>query len=220
MTRPADDVLRRLRERALRMGSLAEAILAKSLRAVFERNRSLAQAVAADDLSIDRLDVEIDDAVLKALALQAPVAGDLREVIAIKMIATDLERVGDIARNIAKSALRLCDHTGPALPPELSGLATAAQGILRLALDSFSQMDGSAARRVLAQDDAIDGAQDLLVARSVREIAELPERASFDIDVIFIAKNLERIADHATNIAEDVILVAEARNVKHAAKLR
>jgi phosphate transport system protein len=220
MTRPADEVLRRLRERALRMGSLAEAILSKSVRAVFERERSLAQSVGADDLPIDRLDLEIDDAVLKALALQAPVAGDLREVIAIKMIATDLERVGDIARNIAKSALRLCDHPGPALPPELSGLATAAQRILRQALDSFSGMDGAAARRVLEQDDAIDSAQDALVARSVREISQLPERASFDIDVIFIAKNLERIADHATNIAEDVILVAEARNVKHASKLR
>jgi phosphate transport system protein len=81
-------------------------------------------------------------------------------------------------------------------------------------------MDGAAARRVIEQDAAIDSAQDALVARSVREISQLPERASFDIDVIFIAKNLERIADHATNIAEDVILVAEARNVKHASKLR
>ncbi len=220
MTRPFDDVIRRLRERSLRMGSLAEAILAKSLRAVFERDRSLAEGVAADDLPIDRLDVEIDDAVLKALALQAPVATDLREVVAIKMMATDLERVGDIARNIAKSAIRLCAHPDAAFPPELRGLADAAQSLLRQALDAFAQSDAAAARRVLDLDDRIDSAQDQIVASAVMSIPAHPELASEAIDVIFVAKNLERVADHATNIAEDVILVAEARNVKHASKLR
>ncbi len=220
MTRPFDDVIRRLRERALRMGSLAEAILAKSLRAVFERDRALAAAVASDDLAIDRLDVEIDDAVLKALALQAPVAEDLREVVAIKMMATDLERVGDIARNIAKSAIRLGGHPAARFSEELRTLASESQGILRQALDAFSQNDAAAARRVLDLDDRIDGLQDEIVAGAVLGIPERPEQASEAVDVIFVAKNLERVADHATNIAEDVILVTEARNVKHAAKLR
>jgi phosphate transport system protein len=99
-----------LRELILRMGALAEAILAKALRSIAERDRALGMSVQGDDLEIDRLDVAIDDAILRALALQAPVAEDLRQVIAIKTMATDLERIGDIARNIAKSGMRLAER--------------------------------------------------------------------------------------------------------------
>ena len=102
-----------LRELVLRMGALAEAIFAKALRVVHERDGRLAAEVQRDDLALDKLDIEIDDAVLRALALQSPVAEDLRQVIAIKTMATDLERVGDIARNIAKSGARLAERTGP-----------------------------------------------------------------------------------------------------------
>ena len=109
MSRVMDPVMQELRETLLLMGSRAEAILDKSVRAIVERSHGLADEVAGDDLEIDRLDVTIDEAVLRALALQAPVASDLRQVVAIKMIATDLERVGDLARNIAKSAARLAE---------------------------------------------------------------------------------------------------------------
>src|SRR5574338_207365 len=107
MSRAIDNHIEGLRQRLFRMGGRAEAILDKALRAVWERDVRLADEVLTDDVEIDRLDVEIDEAVLKALALQAPVAEDLREVLAIKMIATDLERVGDLARNVAKIARRL-----------------------------------------------------------------------------------------------------------------
>jgi phosphate transport system protein len=219
MTRVFDPVLRDLRETLLLMGSRAESILDKSVRAVLERNAALAQEVAGDDLEIDRLDVAIDEAVLKALALQAPVAADLREVVAIKMIATDLERVGDLARNIAKSALRLSRRPDVPIPPQLARLAASAQGVLRSALDAFSQADAGAARRVMGSDDEIDHAQDEVIVEEIEQISTQPDLASPAVDIIFIAKNLERVGDHATNIAEDVILVAEARNVKHAAKL-
>ncbi len=219
MTRLLDPTIQNLRELALRMGSRAEAILDKALRAVFERNAQLAGQVKADDLEIDRLDVEIDDAVLRALALQAPVAGDLREVIAVKMVATDLERVGDLARNIAQSAARLSLHPEVPNPPELLQLARDTQGILRRALDAVSARDANAARAVLGEDDQIDAEQESLVSHTLEEIPAHPETASEAVDTIFIANHLERIADHATNIAEGVILVAEARNVKHAAKL-
>jgi phosphate transport system protein len=189
------------------------------VRAVLERNPALAEEVAGDDLEIDRLDVAIDEAVLKALALQAPVAADLREVVAVKMIATDLERVGDLARNIAKSALRLSRRMDVPIPPQLARLAGSAKGVLRSALDAFSQADPGAARRVLGSDDEIDHAQDEVILEEIEQIASHPDLASPAVDIIFIAKNLERVGDHATNIAEDVILVAEARNVKHAAKL-
>jgi phosphate transport system protein len=220
VTRVVDPVLKDLRELLLRMGGRAESILDKSLRAVWERDSQLAREVADDDLEIDRLDVAIDDAVLKALALQAPVAEDLREVVAVKMIANDLERVGDLARNIAKSALRLNRQPVIPLPPRLTRLARDTQRILSQALDSFAHVDGQAARAVLEQDDPIDAEQDQVITEALGQIASQPESASEAVDVILIAKHLERVADHATNIAEDVILVVEARNVKHAAKLR
>jgi len=146
VTRIVDPVIEDLREKVLRMGSLAESILDKALRALFERKAELAREVRIDDLEIDRLDLEIDEAVLRTLATQAPVADDLRQVIAIKMMATDLERVGDLARNIAKSALRLVDRSRVDVPVRLRDLADAAKRQLRLALDSFSDRDADKAR--------------------------------------------------------------------------
>jgi phosphate transport system protein len=219
MTRIVDPVLRHLRELTLRMGSCSEAILTKALRSIWERDAALAAEVQEDDIEIDRLDVEIDDEVLKTLALQAPVAGDLREVIAIKMIANDLERVGDLARNIAKSANRLSSHAETTLPPQFRTLARDAQSVLRRSLDAFGNHDGQLARQVLAEDSRIDAEEDQVVLAALREIPLHPDQASEAVDMIMIAKHLERVADHATNIAESVILVAEARNVKHAVKL-
>jgi phosphate transport system protein len=219
MSRLFDSVLGNLRDDLLRMGSRAEAILDKSLRAVWERDASLVDEVVRDDLEIDRLDVDIDEAVLKALALQAPVAEDLREVLAIKMIATDLERVGDLARNIAKSAQRLATHEPFPYPAALTSLARSSQRVVRQALDAFTRNDADRARAVLDGDDAIDRVEGEVIRSMMSQLVENPEAASQKVDVILLAKNLERVADHATNIAEDVILVAEARNVKHAAKL-
>ncbi len=201
------------------MGSRSEAILDKSLRAVWTRDAALAAAVQDDDIEIDRLDVEIDEAVLKALALQAPVAEDLREVMSVKMIATDLERVGDLARNIANSARRLSAQPPIDYPPNLSQLARVSQRILRRALDALGNGDVAMAHSVLADDDDIDLIQDEVIERTLRVIELKPEVASQNVDVILLAKHLERVADHATNIAEDVILALEARNVKHAQKL-
>ena len=219
MTRAVDPVLADLRETLLRMGSRAEAILDKAVQAVLDRNGELAGEVEPDDLEIDRLDVVIDGAVLRALALQAPVAADLRRVVAVKMIATDLERVGDLARNIAKSALRLSLHPEVPVPLVLVRLARSAQRMLHGALDAYANEDADAARGVLAQDEEVDRQQDEVVRSGLQEIAGHPELASQAVDMIFVAKNLERVGDHATNVAEDVILVIEAKNVKHASKL-
>jgi phosphate transport system protein len=220
MTRTVDSVLGDLREGLLRMGSRAEAILAKAVQAVLERDGELARGVERDDLEIDRLDVEIDATVLRALALQAPVAADLRKVIAVKMLAADLERVGDLARNIAKSAVRLAMHPQVETPLSLVLLSRSAQRMLHGALDAYSNEDAEAARKVLAQDEEVDRQQDEVVRCGLQEIQAHPEHASQGVDLILVAKNLERVGDHATNIAEGVILVAEARNVKHEAKLR
>jgi phosphate transport system protein len=219
MARTIDPILGLLREMALRMGSLAEAILGKALRSVWERDAALAREVVIDDLEIDRLDLAIDESVLRALALQAPLADDLRKVIAIKMMASDLERVGDLSRNIAKSGERLVARPLVRPPAQLLSLADAAQRMLRDALDAFAQSDTERARAVLLADDRVDRDQDRVVEILIRDIGEHPELSPQEVDLILIAENLERVGDHATNIAEDVILAAEARNLKHAEKL-
>jgi phosphate transport system protein len=219
MTRTVDPLLGELRRMLLRMGSLAEAILDKALRSLWSRDAALAEEVARDDLEIDRLDVEIDEAVLRVLALQAPVADDLRHVVAVKMIATDLERVGDLARNVAKSTLRLAAHPGAELPTKLQELAEESRRLLREALDSFSDLDPSKAENVLREDDVVDRNEGQVIEEAIRALGRNPDLAPQEVDFILVAKNLERVADHATNIAEDVILATQARNVKHAEKL-
>lgn len=218
--RVVEPALQDLRKQLLRMGSLAEAILEKALTAVWKRDRAAAREVQIDDLEIDRLDLAIDEAVLRLLATQAPVADDLRGVIAAKMIATDLERVGDLARNIAKGALRLAEHPEVGIPPRLRTLGDEVQRVLHRSLDSFADGDAERAAKVLEQDDQVDADQDLVIRAAIQDIMNHPELTSQGVDFILIAKNLERVADHATNVAEDVILATQARNVKHAAKLR
>lgn len=219
MTRTVDVPLEALRRKVLRMGSLAEAILEKAVRALAGRDAALAREVAGDDLEIDRLDVEIDEAVLRVLALQAPVANDLRHVVACKMIATDLERVGDLARNVAKAAIRLAAREDAALPPRLRTLADESRRLLREAIDSFSDLDAEKAERVLREDDVVDREEGLAIQEAIQTLGRNADLAAREVDFILVAKHLERVADHATNIAEDVILAIQARNVKHAAKL-
>jgi len=208
-----------LRALILRMGQLSEEILARSLKAVWERDREDAEQVARLDLEIDRLDVEIDQTVLRNLALLAPVATDLREVVAAKTMATDLERVGDLARNIAKCAIRLADRGLAETPASLRRLASECQQALSKSLRAYADTDPRLAREVLDQDDVIDDDEDEVIRAAIREIHQNPDASEQTIDLIFIAQSLERVADHATNIAEDVILIAESLNLKHAQKL-
>ena len=208
-----------LRATVLRMAALSEAILEKSLHAVWERDRVLSDEVIQDDLAIDRLDVDIDEAVLRILALDAPVASDLRLVVAIKAIATDLERVGDLARNIAGCARRLTERDQHPLPPGLHALAHDSREALGAAIRSFSDIDAEAARAVIAADDSIDEQEDRLIREAIARLSSAPETTEQEVDLIFIAQNLERIGDHATNIAEETVLAAEAKNLKHHGKL-
>lgn len=208
-----------LRQLALRMGGLAEEILEKALRATWRRDAALATAVMADDLEIDRIDVEIDEAVLNVLALRAPVAIDLRQVIAINTMATDLERVGDLARNIAGCARRLCEREPVAAPAELKNLAEACQRALSESLGAFADLDVERARAVLAADNEIDSIESAVVRGAIGRIQTDPATSAQQIDLMFIARHLERVGDHATNIAEHVVLAAESKNLKHREKL-
>jgi len=208
-----------LQQLALDMGRLAEAILEKSLHSVWELDAKLAAEVKQDDLPIDRLDLAIDDAVLRVLALDAPVARDLRLVVAVKSIATDLERVGDLARNIASCAKRLASQPEFSIPEGLRKLAANSRAILRHALQAFADLDADAARRVLDEDDVIDDLEDELIRDSIDRLASDPDTTEQEVDFIFIAQHLERVGDHATNIAEETVLAAEAINLKHSSKL-
>lgn len=217
--RASDREFEELRELAIRMGALSEAILAKALKAVWTRDSEVASQVRGDDLAIDRLDVEIDEVIMRLLALHAPVASDLRAVLATKSLATDLERVGDIARNIADSAIRLSKAEAIEIPQELRGLADDSQRSLRGALEAFANADTVRARRVIQEDDRVDEGEARVTREALARIPDHPETAEQQVNFIFIAASLERIGDHATNIAEDVILAAEALNLKHAGKL-
>lgn len=219
MSRTLDTALENVHNLVLQMSVACEAILDKALRALETRDTALAREIAQDDLEIDRLDVEVDEAILRALALQAPVAEDLRRVLAAKAIGTDLERVGDLARNIAKCTVRLAERSPVALPPSFESLVLHAKQMLRGALDAFVERDAGKARKLLNEDDVVDADQDRVVGEALREIREHPDASEQEIDLIFVAKNLERVADHATNVAESVILLVEGRNVKHADKI-
>lgn len=208
-----------LQQLALDMGRLAEAILEKSLHSVWELDAKLAAEVKQDDLPIDRLDLAIDDAVLRVLALDAPVARDLRLVVAVKSIATDLERVGDLARNIASCAKRLASQPEVSIPEGLRKLEANSRAILRHAIQAFADLDADAARRVLDEDDVIDDLEDELIRDSIDRLASDPGTTEQEVDFIFIAQHLERVGDHATNIAEETVLAAEAINLKHSSKL-
>jgi phosphate transport system protein len=219
LKRTVDPDLDELRRLVHRMGRAAQAILAKALDAAWSRKAAAAREVHGDDLELDRLDLAVDEQVLALLATQAPVARDLREVLALKGIAMDLERIGDLARNVARSAERLAAGDPVPVPEPLRALGAQAAGLLSDALACLETLDPSAARAVLAADDEVDRDEAAVIRRALAAIQERPESSAQEVDHIFIARNLERVADHATNIAEDVLLVAEARNVKHAAKL-
>jgi phosphate transport system protein len=210
---------RGLRQSALRMAALAESILARAIASLRDRDVELAARIDAEDLEIDRLELEIDDAILAELPRWAAVKDELRMVLAVKSMIVDLERVGDLARSIARSGARLAALEETPWAARLEPLEDAAAGLLRAALDSFQELDPDLARSVIDGDDAVDELHAGLVRELIGALGKHPECAAQLVHLLLISEGLERIADHATNVAEDVILVTEARSVKHAQKL-
>jgi len=199
----------------LRMGGLAENALGRAVHAFRVRDRELAAAVIEGDREIDAMELHIEEDVLKILALYAPTAKDLRFVVGVSKITNDLERVGDLAANIAERAR---DRKGIGERPgtaELEAMTDRVRAMLRGALDAFVAEDRARAEEVLATDDLVDASLDGIFAREERAVAA--GEASFGAALRFLstAKYLERIADHATNIAEDVIYLVSGDVVKH-----
>ncbi len=204
-----------LKKEILTVGSLVEQAMEKAKRVLSHRDAELAKEVMLGDNEIDRREVEVEENCLKILALHQPVAADLRFIIAVLKVNNDLERVGDLTKNMARRAASLVE--GPALEcaPELNRMAGETRKMLSMSLDSLVGTDVVLARKVLEMDDRIDEAnRDMF--RHVRDsLVENREDVERGIQAISISRNLERIGDLATNIAEDVIFMVEGELVRH-----
>ena len=215
MERHFDEELNELKTRLLLMGGRAEAVVHKAIDALKRRDRALAEEIFADDQAIDRLEIEIDERCIRLLALRQPVGQDLRFIISALKIVTDLERVGDHAVNIAQSAIKLSAE--PELKPliDIPRMATIATRMLTEALDAFVRNDAAAARAILTEDDEVDHLKTQIFRELLSYMLEKPESITRALELILVSRNLERVGDLATNVAEEVVFIAEARVVKH-----
>jgi len=210
-----DGELRELRRQLLEMGGLVEKQIADAIRALVERDDESARRIIERDRAVNRMEVEIDDICLRLLALHQPAARDLRLITTALKINTDLERAGDMAENICERVLELCRE--PQLKPliDLPRMAGIAQGMLRQSLDAFVREDTELALEVCHRDDAVDQLADQLLRELLTFMLEDPHTISRALRLIFISKYLERLADHATNIAEMVIFMVKGKSIRH-----
>jgi len=217
MERHFERELEELKERLLWMGSLAERAVHQASHAVLEADGQLAHAVLREENVINELQIEIDDRVVQLLALQQLMAADLRFVLAIARINNDLERIGDQAVNIAQSAQRILRH--PRVKPyvDLPRMAELAEKMMRDSLDSLVRRDVELARSVLSRDDQVDQLRDQIFRELLTYMMGDSSVVYPSFELILVAKNLERVADHATNIAEDVIYMVAGSDVRHSA---
>jgi phosphate transport system protein len=207
--------LEQLKTRLLEMGGLAEEQVRLAVKALMERDRELVALALNGDEPINRLHIEIDGRCFTLLALHQPMAVDLRAIVAAVKINTDLERVGDLAINIAEAARRYAQHAPVKKLIDIPRMATIAQTMLRDSLDSFVRRDTDLAQRVLNEDDKLDALKTQIFRELLTYMLQDPGTIEAALDLILISRHLERIGDHATNIAEDVIFMVSARDVRH-----
>lgn len=215
MARHIEHQIAQLKNSILQFGTIVEESISRSNTALFKRDVELAQKVVANDTEIDRLEVELEEECLKVLALYQPVAADLRFVVAVLKINNDLERIGDLASNIAKTVSQLT-ITGPLeLPEEISSMAKQVEEMVKNSLDAVVKADPDLARQVRKEDDIVDAGRHTVRKLVMQQIKKDPEKVEGLLQINSISKHLERIADMATNIAEDVIYMVEGEIVRH-----
>jgi phosphate transport system protein len=204
-----------LKERVLWMGSLAERAVHQAIHGVLDGDSSLAEKVLREEPAINELQVEIDDRVVQLLALQQLMAADLRFVLAVSRINNDLERIGDQAVNVAQSAQRILRH--PRVKPyvDLPRMSELAEGMVRDSLNALVRGNVEMARSVLVRDDQVDGLRDQIFRELLSYMMGDSAVVFQAFELILVAKNLERVADHSTNIAEDVIYIVAGHDVRH-----
>lgn len=215
MDRHFHEELAALTERLGVMGALVEARARDAVTALADRLPDLAAVVASGDGDVNELELEIDDLALRLLALQHPLASDLRHVRSAIKVNTDLERVGDQAVNIAQAAIRLMDLAPLDPLHDVLRLADISIGMLHDSVGAFVGRDAATARSVLVRDDEADGLRDTIFRVLLTHMMEDPKTVERAIGLILISRALERIADHSTNIAEDLIFLVEGRVVRH-----
>jgi phosphate transport system protein len=224
---PSEDIVRHFVEdldllttKLLEMSSLVESAIQRSIGAVINKDKSAAEEVFRNEARINEIEIEIDEFATNLLALQQPMAADLRLIVAALKINTDLERMGDLSVNIAERAQSLM--AAPVIKPmiDIPHIAVLVQSMVRKALDAFVNRDADMARSVLASDDAVDSLRTASYHELISFMEQDPHNIRQALDLLTVTRNLERIADHSTNIAEDVMFLVKGVDVRHHAEAR
>ncbi|HIE65343.1 MAG: phosphate signaling complex protein PhoU [Nitrospira sp.] len=215
MTRHLEEELTLLKEKILRMGALVESQITDSIKALIGPDLKLAEQTIQNDHLVNAMDVEIDEECIRILALYQPAARDLRFVTTAMKITTDLERMSDLSEDICERAIELAQE--PPLKPyfDIPRMAKKARKMVHGALDAFVNMDSALARNVCGQDEVIDNLTDQIFRELLSYMVEDPKTITRAIRISFIAKYIERIGDHATNVAEMVVYLVEGKIIRH-----
>jgi phosphate transport system protein len=215
MTKHIQRQIEVLKQKILYVGTLVEEAVAKAIVALINRDAMVGRKVIDADHVIDRMEVEVEEECLKILALYQPVAADLRFVVAVLKINNDLERMGDLAKNIAKRVEYLSKADPVDLPIDFRSMATKAQNMVKQALDALVNADTALARQVRSEDDEVDQARQRIRKQILDAIRKQPDKVEYFLKFNSVSKHLERLADMATNVAEDVIYMVEGEIVRH-----
>ena len=207
--------LESVRQDLLAMGGLVEEAIDRSITALVNRDGALVAKVLEGEEVIDQKEVDIAENCLKILALHQPVASDLRFVVACMMVNNDLERMADLAVNIAERAEFLTDHEPISIPEDLIGMTTTTRQMVRDSLDSLVNEDAKLAREIIQRDDEVDDTHRLMYRTVQDHIRENPDTLDEAVHILSVSRQLERIADHATNIAEEVIFMVDGQIIRH-----
>ena len=212
--------LEQLKTKLLEMSALVESSIQRSISAVTQKDRNAAEEVFRAEVRINAIEIEIDEFAINLLALHQPMAADLRLIVAALKINTDLERMGDLAASIAERGMSLME--GPVIKPmiDIPHIAGLVQSMVRKALDAFVMRDADLARSVLASDDAVDSLRTACYHELVSFMETDPQHIQQALHLLVVTRNLERIADHSTNIAEDVLFLVKGVDVRHHAEAR
>jgi phosphate transport system protein len=215
------DQLSSLKEQLLGMSAKAEERTDLAMEALLARDKDKANLVIDGDVDINKLEVQVEQAAVELLALQQPMARDLRFIIGAIKVSNDLERVGDHAVNIAQCAIRLIDNQfNVTVDPEIEEMARRARQMLSESLDAFIRGDGALGRAVCAADDAVDHLHNSVFRILLTHMMADPKTINPSLELLLVSRNLERVADLATNIAEDVVFLVEGKSIKHHAEDR
>ena len=207
--------LENLKKELLLVGSMVEDAVHKAVLSLLDRRPNLAREVVQGDRDIDAKEVQVDEDCHKLLALHQPVANDLRFVLAAMKVNNDLERVGDLADNLASRALFLAEHDPIEIPPEIEAMASEVRSMLRESLNAFVHGDTDLARKVLRDDEAVDRQHQELYELFGGRMCDEPDQIGFQMQLLSVSRYLERMADLATNIAEDVVFMVDGEIVRH-----